>query len=182
MKILRNFLSWFWLVALVFAPAVAHACMDTEVPSFKETLSKASSVVIVRVESIRLLPQLHKEIAIVPDMVARVRVTEVMVGRKPKTELLRFTGSWCGGHNLKVGEYYVLLVERNSKILELERGSESIVYLFGEYSEREHSRKSDSVLLMHLRNFARVGTFPDNFSIEQLLEHNYVQRNKSPQL
>ena len=181
MAIFRNVLGYL-LLAVALAPSAAHACTDPVVPTFRETLSKASSVVIVRVESISLLPQPHKEIVIDPDMVARVRVTEVMVGRKPKIELLRFTGTWCGGHNLKVGEYYVLLVERNAKILDLERGSQSIVYLFGEYSEREDSRKSGSVLLLHLRNFARLGTFPDNFPIEKLLEHNHVQRNLSPQL
>jgi hypothetical protein len=181
MKILRDIL-WYLIACFSLAPINAHACVDPIVPSFRETLPKATSVVIVRVESISLLPQRQKEIVIVPDMVARIRVSEVIKGRKPKAELIRFTGTWCGGHNLKVGEYYVLLVDRDSKVLDLERGSQSIVYLFGEYNERDGGRKSDSVLLMHLRNFVRLGTFPDSFPVEKLLEHNYVQRNVSPQL
>ncbi len=180
MKILRAI--GYLLLALTLAPAAAQACMAPSVPSFRQELSKAHSVEIVRVESISLLPQQHKDIVIVPDMVARIRTTEVLAGQKSEAELVRFTGSWCGGHNLKVGEYYVLLVDRDSRIVELPPGSQSIVYLFGEYSERNGSSKSDSALLLHLRNFARLGYFPDDFPIDKLLEHNRVTRAVTPRI
>ncbi len=176
----RRLRAGLFAAAMLVAP-MAMACMEPRVPSFRELLPKARSIVIVRIESISLLPQRSREIVMVPEQVARVRVAEVIAGRMPETELVRFSGLLCGGHNLQVGEYYVLLVERDARIIELAPNAESIVYLFGQYKEREGHRNSRSDLLMHLRNFASTGHFPDDFPVGKFLEHNRVPWQPAPQ-
>jgi hypothetical protein len=135
-----------------------------------ELLQRARSAVVVRVEQVALKPQPDKDIVITPDVEAKVRVTELLFGKPAGVRTLDFSNNWCGGHDLKVGDYYVLLLRDASETVMLVPGDESIVYLFDEYREPEGSKASASALLMQLRNFVRLGSFPDAFPIEKYLD------------
>ena len=160
---MRSSLSTLLFVGLSLAQAtgMAFACSYEEPRPFSDVLSEADSVAIVRIEEIRLKPQPHREITFAPEQVALVRVVETLIGRESRVQTVEFSRSWCGGHHLDVGEYYVLLSDGNQPDLTLAPGDNSIIYLFGEFDERAgSSSESSSVLLMHLRNYARGANFP----------------------
>lgn len=150
------------------------ACPNIRQPPFSEVLAKANSAAIIRIESIRLLPQPYKNISFVPDLAAHVRVAETIFGNPAHVEEILFSGDWCGGHNLDVGKYYLLLLRDDTATVTLEPSEESIVYLFGQYSELPGNKDSSSELLMYMRNHIRGEGLPASFPIQSYLDHNRV--------
>ncbi len=168
------------------------ACSAPGPAPFEEVLAETVSTAVIRVEEVRLKhkgPRLitirpdaeaQLRITIGPDVEAEVRVTETLSGRPAAVKLLSYSSSWCGGHNLKVGDYYVLLLRENRTAVELLPNDPSILYLFGYYDEESGSTESRSRLLMHLRNYQRIHSFPDAFPVQKYFEHNFVDSMVEP--
>jgi hypothetical protein len=150
------------------------ACSAPGPAPFKDVLAETVSTAIIRVEEIRLRHKGPRTITIGADVEAEVRVTETLSGKPAVVKLLSYLSSWCGGHNLKVGDYYVLLLRENRATVELLPNDASILYLFGSYDEESGSTESPSRLLMHLRNYERIHSFPDTFPVQKYFEHNFV--------
>ncbi len=156
------------------------ACSAPGPAPFEDVLGNAVSTAVIRIEEVRLKRKGPQQITFVPDVEAEVRVTETLSGRPVTVKLLSYSSSWCGGHNLKVGDYYVLLLRENRTAVELLPNDPSILYLFGYYDEESGSTESRSRLLMHLRNYQRIHSFPDAFPVQKYFEHNFVDSMVEP--
>ena len=156
------------LVPLAAMPLAATACSGPESKSFQELLKSATSIAVVRVEAERLSKRTADPI-FAAEVEASVRVVETLQGNAPTLELITYNATWCGGHRLDVGRYYVVLLQANSKTVSLAYEDRSVLGLGEEYSEVEKSAESRSLLLMNLRNFERIGQFPETFNVEPFL-------------
>lgn len=161
-------------------PSAAWACSGPTPRTFPEVLDAAESVAIVRIEAIALQRKGRQELEFMPDLAADVRVVETLLGEPAVVNTLEYSSHWCGGHRLNVGDYNVLLLERNQPHITLPFDDPSIVSLFDEYDEHNGSKESRSTLLMHLRNYARVGSIPETFPIHDWLEATRVRTARPP--
>lgn len=169
-------------IVLTAVPALTHACTAESPSPFADALKTAKTAMVIRVEAIELRDPEVKDIVFIPELEAKVRVAETLFGPPVGLRRIQFTSSWCGGVNLEVGEYYVFLARDSSSTVFLwpSGRASSIVYLFGEYNETEGSTASRSRLLMYLRNYARLGSFPDTFPVEKYLKHTIARRADPP--
>lgn len=156
-------------IFLQCALSVSYACTTPEPVVFADALKGAESIAVVRIESIRLKPQPYKEMTFMPNLEASVRVVETLSGQAPLVKIIDYGNHWCGGHQLNVGEYYVLLISSNLRRIELEQGSERIVSLFDEYQEPGNSTESRSTLLKYLKSSPGQNKFPPDFPIAKYL-------------
>jgi hypothetical protein len=154
------------LAILIATSGVADACSGTPGKPFRELLADSSSIAIVRVEAEQLSTPKDP---LFDGVTARVRVVEAIKGAPSSFNTIEFSPNWCGGHRLEVGAYYVVLLPSGSNKLVLGYEDQSILGLGIEYNEQDRLAASSSLLLLHFRNFARLGTFPEAFSVQPYL-------------
>jgi hypothetical protein len=171
------------VLLLLTTSTAAVACSYAEPPQFVEVLRNSVSAAVVRVEQIQLKDKGWRgphQVVFLPELEAEVRVAETLFGKPALVKMVEYSGQPCGGHNLIVGEYYVLLIRANERRLILQPDDRSILPLFSEYDESVGAAASQSRLLMHFRNFVRLGSFPETFPIQKYFDHNRVRSPLPP--
>jgi hypothetical protein len=158
------------VLAIAIAPSAVHACRaapGSDTAPFVAALTSAEHVVVVRVES-QALAEYSKQDRSSRAVVAEVRIVEVLVGKRPTLQRISYYSTWCGGHRLDVGGYYVILMPHDLPALSVPIEGQLVAGLGDEYSELVGD-DGDSTLLMYLRNFAKGAPLPSAFNLEPYL-------------
>ena len=155
------------LILLLLQKITVSACSVDEGPLLGELIHEGVSVVILTpVEIVAPEPSNLKAVEdeditihFYSPITAKVRVVEVLLGKKPSIEEVTYINSWCGGHRLEVDRYYVLAVDQLERQHNLALGGNELLGLGDEYLEEVGANKSDSVLIRELVNYRDSGMF-----------------------
>jgi hypothetical protein len=150
---------------------VAECCDFDPSPDFAEVVLTAKSVVVVRVEAVALDdaysdvaadPEDSAGVSIVfaPTATAKVRVAETLVGNPTNLESVGYVVTYCGGHHLQVGSYYVAALSTDEPQISLRLGSNTMLGLGNEFVEVYGAARSKSKLIKNLLAFGQTGIFP----------------------
>ena len=167
-RLLNLFLS----LALVTGASSVHACSGVAGKPFAELLKAGGSVAIVRIlaqkvtyddEFTRVDRSREEPVSIIlspAEVVAQIRVSEVLTGPEPAVREITFSNSWCGGHRLDTGGYYLVVVDPAVEHLALGYLDQSVLKLGQEYSEIDGSDKSSSLIVEAVKEYDSTGVFP----------------------
>lgn len=155
------------LVFLLLKGIAGMACSVDEGPPLGELIHEGLSVVILTpVEIIAPKPPNLEAVQgegvsvhLYLPITVRVRVVEVLVGNSPNIDELTYIYSWCGGHKVEVGRYYVLAVKEGERRHDLLLGGNELLGLGDEYLEEVGAGTSNSVLIQALLRYRDTQVF-----------------------
>jgi hypothetical protein len=148
--------------ALLSIPTVAFACSYPEPPTFVDSLSEATSVAVLYVESAHVYVDPDSGEPDSRRVEATIRVVSSLKGEQDFTRLV-YVSHWCGGNRIDVGHYFIAATKQIGPILRLVPTDQSILHLKYGYPESHPTRVPDEV--KHIQKFLENGTpLPDYFS------------------
>src|SRR5580765_477648 len=117
-------------VALLLLSANAMACEEPHVPTFRQSFSKATNIVVFRLVSLGLADQ--KEAS--RKIAGGLEPIQTLKG-KNSFQYLTHDATNCGGLNLLVGHYYLVATQQSGTILHLTRGDKSILDVSDDFGQ-----------------------------------------------
>jgi len=164
----RQFVMFLCILGLPSSGLACSSPDQADSKPFLEELSASKHIVLVRVESQRLLQEPSDDSSF-RNIVATIRIVDVLFGSRPQLNSISYYSHWCGGHRLDTGGYYVVLLRRDQEMLKLPFGGQLVAGLGDEYSEPIGDRGA-STLLMYLRNFSKGAELPAAFDTRPYLD------------
>ena len=132
MKIFRTSI---WML-LLFS-GVALACSEPDVPTFRQSFSRANNVVVFRLVSLGLTDTKEDS----RRLGGKVEPIRALKGTNDFRYLVHDAVD-CGGLNLKVGHYYLVATNQSGRVLNLVRGDKSILDVSDDFGRTYFPRPS----------------------------------------
>ena len=141
----------------------AFACSYPTPKPFSESLDKATSVFVFRLQSAELKRKTYRSGTYREWVEGRIQVRETLKGAKPAFKTVNFSTQQCGGLRLDVGHYFVIVTTQNGRVLDLLPSDRSIIDISDYYDEAFAERNLQSDLLAPIVDFIKGKPLPPDF-------------------
>jgi hypothetical protein len=150
-------------ILLAFVVGRAEACVDPELPSYREELASARHVFVFRLLSLRLVDRAEGERAVVGE----IETVRALKGQSHFTTIAWTQGN-CGQLVLQVGGYYAAATKQSGSVLKPVRGENSILDVSQDFAYSMPRKRPGQTWLFHVANYLRDGTpFPQYFNVDE---------------
>lgn len=157
---MKHRLALITILLWLTASGPADACMEPEVPTFRQSLDSATVVFVARLNSVGLVNKSQAS----RDIAGQLEIIRTLKG-KPSFHYLRHEAIWCGGLRLLVGHYYLFATDQSGSVLRLVRGDRSIVDVSEDYSMQYPPKKPEQLWQTKINDYLNGRPLPKNFQI-----------------
>ncbi len=145
----------------------APACGVVEGMTFADHLKVDSSVVVLRVESLRLS---RSELA--ENMTGRLRIVETLKGPPAKFRRIEVDGL-CNDVRLDVGGYYLIATSQTGTVLKVDFGHSWLIDISLEYQEGMPRDRYSAPIMKTVESYLAGSPLPPDFPSAQALARGH---------
>ena len=150
-------------ILLALVACRAEACVDPELPSYRQELSSARHVFVFRLLSLRLVDRAQGSRQVVGD----IETVRALKGQ-PRFTTIAWEQGNCGQLILQVGGYYAAATKQSGTALKPVRGQNSILDVSQDFDYSMPRKRPGQTWLFHIANYLHDGTaFPQYFDVDQ---------------
>ncbi|MUV14544.1 hypothetical protein [Noviluteimonas gilva] len=150
-------------ILLAFVAGRAQACVDPELPSYRQELSSARHVFVFRLLSLRLINRAEGA----REVVGEIETVRVLKGQ-PRFTTVAWEQGNCGQLVLRVGGYYAAATKQSGTVLKPVRGQNSMLDVGDDFAYSVPHKRPGQTWIFHVANYLRDGTpFPEYFNVDQ---------------
>jgi hypothetical protein len=157
---MKHRLALITILLWLTASGPADACIEPEVPTFRQSLDSATVVFVARLNSVGLVNKSQAS----RDIAGQLEIIRTLKGN-PSFHYLRHEAIWCGGLRLLVGHYYLFATDQSGSVLRLVRGDRSIVDVSEDYSMQYPPKKPEQLWQTKINDYLNGRPLPKNFQI-----------------
>lgn len=153
------------LVLLLLTRPV-HACSYPDPKPFPQLIKRASSIIIVRLESAHLQRNgmVQGKIRVVQSLRSPNEV-------KPSYRSILFSTRWCGGIRLDVGHYFLIATDSYGTEIKLSPADQSIIDVTTHFDESRPELSARTDLLRPIHDFVAGKPLPKNFPPTHVMDY-----------
>jgi hypothetical protein len=134
----------------------ATACSYPKPLDFRQSIEKASSVLIFRLEAAELRRS-GTESAYSEWIEGRIRVIEALKGDASSFKILKFSSDRCGGLRLDVGHYFLVATNERGATIDFDPDDHSVLDISDYYSEEDPALSAQGRVLRPIYEFLEQG-------------------------
>jgi hypothetical protein len=154
-------------IILLATPSDTAACGVVEGMTFVDHLKADSSVVVLRVESLRLSPSELAE-----NMTGRLRVVETLKGPATKFKRIEVDGL-CNDIRLDVGGYYLIATSQTGTVLRVDFGHSWLIDVSLEYQEGMPRDRYSAPIVKTVGSYLAGSPLPPDFPSAKALARSH---------
>jgi hypothetical protein len=149
------------LAIAVSGPAIS--CSYPEAPSIESVAATAAQVYVFQLESAAVRRKDYPDGSFSTWVSGHIHPRAMIIGETPSARSIEYSVSYCGGHQLTVGGYYLVYVSHEESVIRLVPGDESILDVSDYFGGGDVEAPGTQAFIAEIREAAERGELPAGF-------------------